>query len=107
MAHEFGKRRPPAVAEAPVNPGGGNILHAAGSVLASLPIPPIEPMQLLHCAGYCLLGYFLGMILFGTLLPQPAPEFARFVYVPAENRSDLIEESFQSPVRSIVPPGQN
>jgi hypothetical protein len=96
MAQEFGRRRPAADAQPAYRVKSGG-----------LSLPSIDPMQIAYGIGFCLVGYVLGMSLFGTLLPQPKPEFLRFVYVPAETRTDLINDSFEAPKAKIVMPGKN
>ena len=94
---EFGRRRPPPAGETTYTVNGGS----------GFTLPPIEPMKLVFGGGYCVLGYVLGILLFVTLLPQPRPEFLRFVYVPADTRTDLIQGSFEAKHPRILMPGEN
>jgi hypothetical protein len=85
---EFGKRRTeaePAASRATATSSGLNFR-----------MPDVEPMQIVYGAGFVLLGYVLGMLLLNTLFPFRAPEFKKFVFVPAELRDDLIKEEFKS-----------
>ena len=71
MVREFGKRGEP---QAEV----GRQATTGGSILSSISMPHVEPMQILQGAGFVLLGLVLSNIVIGTLF-HSKPEFIRIV----------------------------
>jgi hypothetical protein len=94
---EFGKRRPvvePAAAPQPSSPG------------SQLQLPNIDPIQIAVGAGLAFLAFVLATMAINTLLPFKPPVFKQYVFVPAEQRKDLIKETFEvvrPPLKGVGP----
>jgi hypothetical protein len=96
MAREFGKRRPDEP-ERPENPDKSRF---------AWPAIDVSPLQFAQGAGYVLLGFVLARFAIGTLFPVGQPEYLRYVFVPGEQRTDLINDHFDPPsVKLRMPDG--